>query len=352
MDNPNDPNSTNNPNPVPQDSTSPLSPPPQIPPQDQTPSWTPPAPSTPSTPAAPPLSNLPDITSPANPSPSPWAETPVSTPPTSTPPLNPWVNNTPATPIQPPIESGQSPLQTPDIPQPVPVNPDLTWPNTFAQQTPTPQPPNPPVNTSPLDNPWGAPVQPPPLEVQAQPATSPQPTWTPSPVNQNPATDPVETSISPSSGIEPATIQPEPAPTDLSHLISGTQSEISQPPVSDPETLVVPSTTPDVPTLPAEGGSKGIPKWLIGLGIGLLIVVAGASAYFILGIGQPSKTTTSIPAVEQPRQTVKAPAPIITPVPLPTQAPASGSANFGDFQSGQPATSAADLIRQKQQQGR
>lgn len=338
MDNPNDPNSTNNPNPVPQDSTSPLSPPPQIPPQDQTPSWTPPAPSTPSTPAAPPLSNLPDITSPANPSPSPWAETPVTPPPTPAPPLNPWVNNTPAPPTQ-------TPLQTPDIPQPVPANPDLSWPNAFAQQTPTPQPVSPAVNTSPLDNPWGAPMQPPPLEEQAQPATSPQPTWTPSPITQNPAANPVETNPSSSSGIEPA-------PTDLSHLISNTQSENPQPPVSDPETLVVPSTTPDVPTLPAEGG-KGIPKWLIGLGIGLLIVVAGASAYFILGIGQPSKTTTSIPAVEQPKQTVKAPAPIITPVPLPTQAPASGSANFGDFQSGQPpATSAADLIRQKQQQGR
>jgi hypothetical protein len=136
------------------------------------------------------------------------------------------------------------------------------------------------------------------------------------------------------------------APPDLSHLISNNTP-------ASAETLVVPSQTPnptpDVPTVSAEN-HKGIPKWLIGVGVGLLVIVAGTSAYFILGIGQPSKTTTSVPA-EVSKTTVKTPPPIATPVPQPTAPAATGSANFGELQGSgtQQATSAADLLKQRQQ---
>ena len=116
------------------------------------------------------------------------------------------------------------------------------------------------------------------------------------------------------------------------------------------ETLIVPSTvTPDIPTIPEE--NKGIPKWLIGVGVGILILVAGASAYFILNIGKAPQTPTSAPA--QVTQEVQPPAPLPTTTPQENPS-ATGSANFGQLEgtATQPqATSAADLIRQRQQQG-
>jgi cytoskeletal protein RodZ len=156
------------------------------------------------------------------------------------------------------------------------------------------------------------------------------------------------------------------APTDLSHLINNPQPETVQP---APETLVVPSApaaNPEAPTVSTESHKGGIPKWLLGIGGGLLIVVIGASAYFILGVGQPAKTTTSIPAttvsrtaeeVKPAQQPVAAPA--ATPVAQPAQQPAAtGSASFGALQgnnataSAQPS-SAAELLRQRQlQQGK
>ncbi len=270
--------------------------------------------------------------------------------------------------------SQPQPVNPPTYPSPVsspPVDYPLgDQPTASTEQVPPStqnNPWNPPSQSntptiSPLDNPWGVPSQPPPLDGSTEPSIPPPtpsslgdqptfqptspPSWSPQPLSDQPMT-------------EQNVTQTEPAPTDLSHLINnnGSTTPLADQPMSAPstnggaETLVAPSNgTPDVPTLPTED-HKGFPKWTIGVGIGLLIIVVGASAYFILGIGQP-KTTTSVPAETAPvSQQVKPPAPIPTPVAQPTPV-ATGSANFGQLQGSgtQQATSAADLIRQRQQQ--
>ncbi len=192
-----------------------------------------------------------------------------------------------------------------------------------------------------------APSGPEPILQPDLPLTGPTPTFTPPAENPTGGTSEPSPTASPANPTQPSwmTSSTEAAPTDLSHLISGNQQESTPMPAA--ESLVVPSAgvNPEVPNLPTET-HKGIPKWLIGLGFGLLIVVLGASAYFILGIGQPSKGTTSLPATTTPQTNqVKPPLPIATP----SAQPATGSANFGQLGGGQQATSAADLIRQRQQ---
>lgn len=153
----------------------------------------------------------------------------------------------------------------------------------------------------------------------------------------------------------------EQAPTDLSHLLNDNQPMSSDtssfvPPVTQPETLVQPTNgngaTPVVPTVTSERGHGDIPKWVITLMIILLVAVAGASAYFILGVGQ-NQPTTSLPAVSQPaKQTITKP-PAQSPSPQANTNTATGSANFGQLNGStgsQPTTtSAAELLRQRQQ---
>lgn len=256
---------------------------------------------------------------------------------------NPWSN--PQSSID-PMSSQQTPALTSSVPdEPGPISPpqpqnptqpepDLpltepTLPPSGAEPTPTFTPPaanpaggasEPSSATSPLDNPWGT-----------TPANPAQPSW------MNTQT----------SGMPPSPT--DAAPTDLSHLISNNQQEPASIPTA--ESLVVPTAgvTPEVPNLPTET-HKGIPKWLIGLSVGLLIIVLGASAYFILGIGQPSKGTTSLPATTTPQtKQVKPPLPIATASAQPSSTTATGSANFGQIGGTPSATSAADLIRQRQQ---
>lgn len=211
------------------------------------------------------------------------------------------------------------PITPPAAPPPFPTTPP--WP-----PAPEPAPAPPPASatfTSPLDNPWGAPPQPPPINTPPTP-----PPWTP------PA------SPDASLGGPQAPVEKDTAPTDLSHLVGNSS-------IPQPETLVVPPVSPEVPTYPAETTKRGVPKWLVGLGVGLLLAVVGASAYFIMGIGQAPKGG-SVPAVPtQTTQQVKPPAPLPTPV---TETETS---SFGELQGGgQQATSAGDLLRQGQQQGR
>ncbi len=216
----------------------------------------------------------------------------------------------PIPPVQPDPTAQTSPWSPP---QPIPTQPQPT--STFTA----------PTTSSPIANPWGVPTQ-----ASAIDTTSP-------------VTPPAQ-----------APYQPENAPTDLSQLIAGSNTAPAEPNLQTsaaPETLVVSQSnaeTPEVPTLPTQGRS-GIPKWLIGVGAGLLLVVIGASAYFILGIGQGPKTTTSVPAVTQTSTpTVKPPAPIATQVPQPTAPPEStSSASFGQLggsNGSQTATRAGDLM--------
>lgn len=282
-----------------------------------------------------PSNPLPDLTVP-----SPFPATPQATHTQPEPTWNP-------TSIPSPLSSPQ-----PTPPQTFPQVPDLS--NT----SPTPNP-----SPSPLDNPWGAPSQTPAIDGSVQ---NNAPSWIPgqnqSPADTNPNPPLSATQPDPTISSMPSATPQDSIPTDLSHLISNNaQPENNQTPLpQSAETLVLPSpdTTPEVPTVSAESAKGGIPKWLIGVGIGLLIIVAGASAYFILGIGQSNKTPTSIPAQVQ-KTTVKTAPPIPTPIPQsdtpsnPEAAPqATDSTNFGQLQEGggtqQAATSAADLIKQRQ----
>lgn len=287
------------------------------------------------------------------PTPSPMPSTPTVDP------LYAPASPTWASPTSEPPAGSVSPF--PDLNSPLPPATNLsTWPAT----PPTPVEPTPITNqqpsslptfdpglaTSPLDNPLGAPIQPPPIDGSLQ---NSQPTWTPPPINL----DASAPGIPPA---EPTSVSSDSIPTDLSHLISNNpltgQSNTGAeglPPTSA-ETLVVPqSTATDLPTVPTQA-HKSIPKWLIGVGIGLLIMVAGASAYFILGVGQSPKTTASIPAEVTPKQVVKTPPPIATPLPQTNPATATDSASFGQLQGNETATpqasSAAELLKQRQQQ--
>lgn len=252
--------------------------------------------------------------------------------------------------------SWQNPTQTepapvmPEQPAPIPVSPPFgapTIPSSPDQPTQYTDP-----NTlaasnlqtsSPLDNPYSAPSQAPSIDGGLQSASMQStPAWVP-PQNVPQANpEPQETS--------------EQAPTDLSHLIGSDAN--NQTMTAQSENIVLPqNSVPEVPTIPVENKS-GFPKWIIGLGVGLLIIVAGASAYFIMGIGQTPKNT-SLPAQEAPANTQQS-----TPLPTATPAsqegtPATGSANFGQLQGSTPqATSTAipnsfdQLKARNQTQGR
>lgn len=311
-------------NPTPVDSLTTASQPPPASSSPITPASTPPDYSASSsfTPANLPASDLSPSTQPGAASPLPPPEQPPSF--ISTPSLEP-------TPAYPP---------PPDPTQPLTTSSEPTITNSFTQtSTPNWLPPNPAA---------------PPPEIGSQPTW--MPTLTPQPeLTNNPPAQPSPAPEPPNQSANPAPAEPIPvdsssAPTDLSHLISNNpQTDTGQTQAAEATTPFPNSSpTPEVPTLPMEE-HKGIPKWLIGLGIGLLILVAGFSAYFILGIGQSNKNNTSIPA-QTTKNTVKTPAPIASPAAQATPVP-TGSSNFGELEgssSPPPATSAADLLRQRQ----
>lgn len=277
-----------------------------------------------------------DPTPPASTWPNPQAPTAAPFPPAE--PMPTWPPASQANPVIPQAPAAPTiPIQPEPAMQLPPQMPASTPPFSTQYTDPNIQGINNMQSSSPLDNPYGAPIQPPPfdsgLSAQQNPLPSPvQPDITqsipqapePQIPQQEPAWSPPQIPTEQPSAALPDLAQ---APTDLSHLMGN--SESTQPPPAEPEIVVVPQmNTPEVPTIPTEG-KTGIPKWVIGLGVGLLIVVIGASAYFILGIGQTPKNT-SLPAVEPPKVTQQAaPAPVVTPQP---QQAATGSANFGELQ--------------------
>lgn len=214
--------------------------------------------------------------------------------------------------------------------------------------TQNPNMPPTPIDTTPIAN-----IPPTPIQQEALPA---QPTTL--------DTSAIQAALSP--GLPPQ--QPnDNAPTDLTHLIDqstnvSTSATYTPPTSQQPETLVVPNGSE--PGAPAEVQErKPVPKWVIGLGVALLIVVAAASAYFIMGIGQPvpqtslpAQQTTQQPQLQAPPSTVPQPSVEDLGQQLPT--PDSGLNSFGEIENSAsaPATasarpSAADLIRQRQLQG-
>ncbi len=342
-----------------------------------------------------------------------WPEIPTQPSPTSFPaqpeptqlvsdqaglgPIPPQGTPLPTWPTQPeaaPTSSGPTPFQptadstgsaAPQIPEPfqfsqnpsLPGDPSAQYidPNALAASYTSP--------SSPLDNPLSAPTQPPPIDGGAQnqqavtsgyqqtvtsgnnqlppfenQPSQPEPAWSPSqaatpPMPSNPQDN---TDAAFPTNTNPTQQISEQAPTDLSHLISKSELD-SQASQTAPETVVVPPVSaPEIPTIPTES-KNSIPKWVIGLGLGLLIIVGGASAYFILGIGQPPKNT-SLPAAEPPKATQQTNTPSTTPQPTvapTTQPAATGSANFGQLQgsgTAPQASSAADILKARQQQGR
>lgn len=280
------------------------------------------------------------------PSPEPAATNPWLNPQSSTDPLSP----APISNWQPPIQNGSVPFPQPESSQPlVQPEPDLPQPDLpLARSVSLPREPNPQqINMDSVS------VQPEPIPTFTPSAPSTLPITSPS--DNTSETNPQQPSWMTDAQTSSMPYPPaEAAPTDLSHLISSNNNQQDSPQVPPAENLVVPTAgaIPEVPNLPAEI-HKGIPKWLIGLGVGLLIIVAAASAYFILGIGQ-SKTTTSLPATTTSQNNqIKPPLPLASvpaqPAPSPSSLTATGSANFGQLGGSPPATSAADLIRQKQQ---
>ncbi len=134
------------------------------------------------------------------------------------------------------------------------------------------------------------------------------------------------------SGVQSNISLTEAAPTDLSHLIDPSQSTPpTQPPinpsaVAQTENLIVPTPQAGVEA-PTTNSSAGFPKWLFAVGAVLLLLVAGSSAYFILGIGKAKVSPVSQTA-QPPLTTPSKPLTIVTPTPMETNT-ASSSASFG-----------------------
>ncbi|MBI2600802.1 hypothetical protein HYW42_02515 [Candidatus Daviesbacteria bacterium] len=260
-----------------------------------------------------------------------------------------------------------NPPMAPSVTAPQPLGNPLssdaippTDPNSFLNPQSNPYPTQPVTPTESLPPSFNIPEPLPAQPVPADPITNPAP--------QEGIIPTTDTTISPSwEGIPSTqnTYNPQPpqasieqAPTDLSHLITDTTdfTNTSLPANTQAETLTTQNanTVPETSTTTPPNPSKGVPKWILGLGAGLLLAVSAASAYFILGVGQPKEGTTSLPATtENTAQQIKPPPPASTPAPQ-SEEMATGSANFGQMedstQSPAPAaTSAAELLRQRQQ---
>lgn len=276
----------------------------------------------------------------------------------------------------------------PSLPSPQPGlnnQPNLTEPAAFANF-------NSPLNdpTSSLDNTLNlsnmgaavpssqAPTEPTPTFIPNQdiPGAAPSPTLPPDPeptmvnipnqntssqqdfnVTTNYPTPPQAADVAGSVGFQP--VAQETAPTDLSQLTNqepqASQPEVYIPPVSATDNLVVPQQQPTPETIkPKHGISLG--KIVIGVSALVLLIVAGGSGYYFLGIGKTVKTDTSVPATVSDQPPLTNPPIKATPTATPQsqETVATGSASFGDIintssPSASPkSTSALDILKKRQ----
>ncbi len=177
---------------------------------------------------------------------------------------------------------------------------------------PTPVQPVDPVPTSPM---WGGQVVPP--APVTPPVPEPVPTFTPpsipttpnfgeSPVSPSPAPAGSDASSVPSwapttdNSTNPVVAGPIPTeamPTDLSNLMGNTPPAVTTTETAQPS-VVIPTPSPEANQV-VTSGSKGFPKIVLILGAVLILIAIGASAYFILGVGNSSSLPSSVPAEEQ-----------------------------------------------------
>ena len=282
--------------------------------------------------------------------PDPMASAPAPEPAPAAPVASGWDLSTAPTP---------APMATP-APAPAPSwNPAPVAPTPAVMPDPVLAPtPAPMATPEPAPAPSAAPSWMAPLDPQPAGMTTPT---TPEPMAPTPAPDPM---MQPTfSAPQPETLAPQaPAPsmdsvpTDLSQLVDQPMSmpNVGSTPAVDPG-LSIPSAAPtDVTSVINTGEHKSMPIWIWIAGGLVLLAVIGASAYFILGIGQTASTdTTSVPAetntAQQPPLT-NPPAPIIQP----QVAPAAGTGStFGNLQatpssSTATSSSAIDLLRERQ----
>lgn len=162
----------------------------------------------------------------------------------------------------------------------------------------------------------------------------------------NPFTAP---SASSPNGLEDA------VPTDLSHLVGdpGTQTNPVAAPVPT-ETVIVPQS--QEATQAVTGGGLSFPRWLIAVGVVVLLAVIGGSAYFILGVGKTQSTAES----QSPTSSTPSDTSSFVPVEVPVEVTSTPSGGLGGLvdegltpsptgtSSAQKGTSALELLRQRQ----
>lgn len=291
---------------------------------------------------------------------------------------NPFANP-PSTPTLPDIS--QPPLSSPPLD---PLSPTPTAPQPENNSWPQPITPLPVQDTNLSANPWLSPIPIVPTPPPTTPTSDSTPTPAFSPID-NPVNTPSQTPIDssqqnwsfspPSSGMDQTPLSVDPiappqqnmpvspaieAPTDLSHLIGNGSPAVSDTQPTSAETMILPQNNggnPEVPNIPAVK-TKGIPSWMIGLGVALFLLVAGASAYFILGVGKTPENISLPAQISDTENAIKPPAPVPTPPQAqPSPQEATGSSSFGQLQGSTPnqtsqASSAAEILKSRQQQTR
>lgn len=226
----------------------------------------------PADPVAPPaLDAVPDNIT-ADAVPSPFSQTSFKQdPPPQTP-------NQPLDGFVPPVEEAAGSQPVPEVSQPFPPVQTPTFDMAFSNMgmnTPIPPAPEPLAQPEPMIP--SAPSEPAPLSSYG--------------INVSDSSQPLAGPLPSMPGNPPETAGS--APSNLSDLVvdsynSPQENQAPAQPVPQTETLVV--SSPQDTNQVVAGNSGGFPKWIFLVAGVLLLSVGGASAYFILGIGQPKQS--------------------------------------------------------------